>query len=157
MIEDAMKAILERDYPMSGAIKVVNFKKIFAIPKYIAYLCIVNRYNEQRNIIMYNTNSALTEAVYYILLALQQPLHGYGIMQQTSALSKGRLSLSAGTLYGALSNLLEKKWIIPYGDSYGQEGRRKQYLITDAGKKVLDAEFERLEEMVENGKKYILR
>lgn len=30
-------------------------------------------------------------------------------------------------------------------------------LITDAGKKVLDAEFERLEEMVENGKKYILR
>ena len=93
---------------------------------------------------MYNTNSALTEAVYYILLALQQPLHGYGIMQQTSALSKGRLSL-------------EKKWIIPYGDSYGQEGRRKQYLITDAGKKVLDAEFERLEEMVENGKKYILR
>jgi Transcriptional regulator PadR-like family. len=57
---------------------------------------------------MNNVNSALTEAVYYILLALQQPLHGYGIMQQTSTLSKGRLSLSAGTLYGALSNLLEK-------------------------------------------------
>lgn len=36
-------------------------------------------------------------------------------------------------------------------------GRRKQYQITDTGKKVLDAEFERLEEMVENGEKYILR
>ena len=106
---------------------------------------------------MNNTNSALTEAVYYILLALQQPLHGYGIMQQTATLSKGRLSLSAGTLYGALSNLLEKGWIKPYGDSDGQEGRRKQYQITDAGKKVLEAEFERLEEMVENGKKYILK
>lgn len=104
---------------------------------------------------MGNSNTALTEAVYYILLALQEPLHGYGIMQQTSSLSNGRLSISAGTLYGALSNLLEKGWIIPYGESEGQDGRRKQYQITDAGKEVLKAELERLEELVENGRKYI--
>lgn len=104
---------------------------------------------------MGNSITALTEAVYYILLALQEPLHGYGIMQQTSSLSNGRLSISAGTLYGALSNLLEKGWIIPYGESEGQDGRRKQYQITDAGKDVLKAELERLEELVENGRKYI--
>ena len=104
---------------------------------------------------MGNSNTALTEAVYYILLALQEPLHGYGIMQQTSSLSNGRLSISAGTLYGALSNLLEKGWIKPYGESEVQDGRRKQYQITDAGKEVLKAELERLEELVENGRKYI--
>ena len=65
---------------------------------------------------MKNTSAALTEAIYYILLALQEPLHGYGIMQKTSAMSKGRLILSAGTLYGAISNLLEKGWILPCGD-----------------------------------------
>ena len=104
---------------------------------------------------MGNLNTALTEAVYYILLALQEPLHGYGIMQQTTSLSNGRLSISAGTLYGALSNLLEKGWIKPYGESEVQDGRRKQYQITDAGKEVLKVELERLEELVENGRKYI--
>ena len=59
---------------------------------------------------MGTTNQALTEAVYYILMALQKPLHGYGIMQVTSELSNKRLILSAGTLYGAISNLIDKGW-----------------------------------------------
>lgn len=101
---------------------------------------------------MKNTAAALTEAIYYILLALQEPLHGYGIMQKTSTMSKGRLVLSAGTLYGAISNLLEKGWILPCGESSDSDGRRKLYQITDKGQKVLLAEFERLEELVENGR-----
>ncbi|MBP5591262.1 PadR family transcriptional regulator [bacterium] len=101
---------------------------------------------------MKNTAAALTEAIYYILLALQEPLHGYGIMQKTSTMSKGRLVLSAGTLYGAISNLLEKGWILPCGESSDSDGRRKLYQITDKGQEVLLAEFERLEELVENGR-----
>ena len=101
---------------------------------------------------MKNTTAALTEAIYYILLALQEPLHGYGIMQKTSAMSKGRLILSAGTLYGAISNLLEKGWILPCGESSDTDGRRKLYQITDKGQEVLLAEFQRLEELVENGR-----
>ena len=101
---------------------------------------------------MKNTTAALTEAIYYILLALQEPLHGYGIMQKTSAMSKGRLILSAGTLYGAISNLLEKGWILPCGESSDTDGRRKLYQITDKGLEVLLAEFQRLEELVENGR-----
>lgn len=104
---------------------------------------------------MKNTTAALTEAIYYILLALQEPLHGYGIMQKTSSMSKGRLVLSAGTLYGAISNLLEKGWIQPCGESSDTDGRRKMYSITELGQGVLLAEYERLEELVENGKKNI--
>ena len=47
--------------------------------------------------------TALTEAVFYILLSLDRPLHGYGIMQNVESLSGGRVRLAAGTLYGALS------------------------------------------------------
>lgn len=54
---------------------------------------------------------ALTEAFYYILLSLYQPLHGYGIMQKAAEFSGGRVRLAAGTLYGALNVLLEKGWI----------------------------------------------
>lgn len=101
---------------------------------------------------MKNTTAALTEAIYYILLALQEPMHGYGIMQKTSAMSKGRLVLSAGTLYGAISNLLEKGWIMPCGESSETDGRRKMYSITDKGQEILLAELERLEELVQNGR-----
>ena len=99
-----------------------------------------------------NTNTnALTEAVYYILLSLVEPMHGYGIMQQTAALSRGRLSLSAGTLYGALASLQEKGWIEPLPE----EGRKKEYQLTDTGRTVLEAEIERLSELVENGKEIL--
>lgn len=99
-----------------------------------------------------NTNTnALTEAVYYILLALVEPMHGYGIMQQTAALSGGRLNLSAGTLYGALATLQERGWIEPLPE----EGRKKEYRLTEAGRVVLEAEIERLTELVENGKRIL--
>ena len=51
---------------------------------------------------------ALTEAVYYILLSLQKPLHGYGIIQVVGELSGGRVKLAPGTLYGALNSLVDK-------------------------------------------------
>ncbi len=54
---------------------------------------------------------ALTEAVYYILLSLLQPMHGYGIMQNVEKWSRGRMRLAAGTLYGAMNTLMEKGWI----------------------------------------------
>lgn len=94
-------------------------------------------------------NIALTEAVYYILLTLREPLHGYGIMQETERMSSGRLRLSAGTLYGALSSMLEKGWIEAMSGE--AEGRKKEYIITYTGEQVLKAEFSRLKELVANG------
>ena len=102
---------------------------------------------------MNTSNNALTEAVYYILLALVEPLHGYGIMQQTARLSNGRLVISAGTLYGAISTLLEKGWIEQVANV--ADSRRKEYKITAAGREVLEQEFARLEELVTNGKQIL--
>lgn len=104
------------------------------------------------------SSNALTEAVYYILLSLVQPMHGYGIMQNVERLSGGRLRLAAGTLYGAISTMLEKGWITAL-DSSGDGGpagkadsRKKEYVITDAGREMLRAEYARLQELVSNGR-----
>ena len=100
-----------------------------------------------------NDNKVLTEAVFYTLLALYSPLHGYGIMQETEKMSHGRLKLSAGTLYGAISTMLEKDWIKAMPSE--EDSRRKEYQITALGKSVLKTELARLEELVVNGKKII--
>ena len=100
-----------------------------------------------------NENLALTEAVYYILLSLYTPQHGYGIMQQAEEMSGGRIKLAAGTLYGALNSLCEKKWIIPLPVEKGS--RKKEYQITEKGKEVLTNELQRLKELVENGEKIL--
>ena len=95
---------------------------------------------------------ALTEAVYYILLSLLQPMHGYGIMQNTEALSEGRVRLAAGTLYGALNTLLEKGWIAALPETGDSRGK-KEYVITDAGRAALNAEIERLSALAAIGRR----
>ncbi len=92
---------------------------------------------------------ALTEATYYILLSLYTPQHGYGIMQQAEALSRGRVRLAAGTLYGALNTLCDKGWIIQLPTDDGS--RRKEYKLTQSGLDILKKEVRRLRELAENG------
>lgn len=87
---------------------------------------------------------ALTEVSFYILLSLYKPKHGYAIMQFIDERTGGRLTLGAGTLYGALNTLLEKGWIEPCGDS---NGRTKEYIITDMGKEITQKEYHRLIEL----------
>lgn len=96
-----------------------------------------------------NEHIALTEAFYYILLSLYQPLHGYGIMQKTEEISGGRVRLAAGTLYGALNTLQDKGWIEALPCTPGS--RKKEYRITAAGRAAVENELDRLRELVKNG------
>ena len=102
---------------------------------------------------MPESTGALTEAVFYILLSLFKPLHGYGIMQNVLCLSRGRVSMGAGTLSGALSTLSEKGWILLLEED--PEERKKRYLITDLGITMVKEELKRLNELSENGKKVV--
>lgn len=99
----------------------------------------------------YQDMGALTETVYYILLSLYTPLHGYGIMQNVRELSRGRVNLGAGTLYGAINTLLDKGWITLL--TMDRDSRKKEYVITPIGKSVVYGEIKRLEELIENGKR----
>lgn len=100
---------------------------------------------------MATNQAALTEAVYYILLSIQSPLHGYGIMQNIEKLSNGRVRLAAGTLYGAISTMLEKGWIAALSNE--KDSRKKEYQITPMGIDIVRAEMDRLGELLDNGKR----
>jgi DNA-binding PadR family transcriptional regulator len=91
----------------------------------------------------------LTESTFLILLALSTPRHGYAVMQEVSSLSAQRVRLGPGTLYGALSSLLEKQLIYPAGESDAGGERRKVYALTPSGKAVLEQEVARLRELVQ--------
>ncbi len=100
---------------------------------------------------MFEKDLPLTEAVYYILLALRKPNHGYGITQEVQELTAGRVILGAGTLYGAIQTLQKKGWIDIY--SVDMESRKKkEYVLTAQGREVLLAEKARLAELLENAK-----
>ena len=102
---------------------------------------------------MAENQGALTEAVYYILLSLFEPMHGYGIMQNVKQLSRGRVSLGAGTLYGAMNTLVEKGWISLCTEQ--QDERKKEYVITSEGRDAVEAEIQRLAELLQNGQQVI--
>lgn len=86
-------------------------------------------------------NLPLTETTYYILLALLEPAHGYIIMQKIEELSDNQVKIAAGTLYGAIENLLKQKLIQSVNSD---DTRRKVYVITEKGKEVLLLDFERM-------------
>ena len=96
---------------------------------------------------------ALTESTYYILLSLNTPQHGYGIMQRTESLSGGRIRLAAGTLYGALSTMSDKGWITLLPVENGS--RKKEYQLTPLGRSILEKELERLQELVSSGERVL--
>ena len=98
-------------------------------------------------------NIVLTEAVYYILLSLNKKNHGYGIIKDTEELSRGRVVLAAGTLYGALNVLLKRGWILQMKEE--ERSRKKEYIITSLGKEILNSEIGRLKELYENGLKIL--
>ncbi len=87
----------------------------------------------------------LTETTYYILLALLAPGHGYVIMQKVEELSKGRVRIAAGTMYGAIENLLKQGWIIAVPS---EDKRRKVFQTSETGRIVLGLESQRLRGLV---------
>lgn len=93
----------------------------------------------------------LSEATFCILLSLAAgPRHGYAIMQETRALSDGRVLLSTGTLYGALKRLLEQGWIERLEEGEPQGGRpQKRYQLSELGQRIFEAERARMRALVE--------
>lgn len=93
----------------------------------------------------------LTEPMYYILLALLTECCGVDIMEKVEQISHGRVRVGPGTLYAMLAKF-ESNDLIRLTAS---EGRRKTYLITSAGREMLQKEFQRLETMVKDGSAWL--
>ena len=74
----------------------------------------------------------MTETAFYILLALTEPRHGYGISKFVTELTEGRIKLGSGTIYGTLTKMQRDKIIDD---------------ITELGRAVLEAEAERISKL----------
>ncbi|SDD82884.1 Transcriptional regulator PadR-like family protein [Paenibacillus sp. UNCCL117] len=88
----------------------------------------------------------ISETAYYILLSLTDKRHGYGIIQYVNVLTRGRIRLGAGTVYGSLARM-EKDGLIQV---VAEEERRKLYRISSAGADLLKLEIARVKEMYEH-------
>ena len=88
----------------------------------------------------------MSETMFYILLSLREPNHGYGIMQQVKALTNDRVAMGAGTIYQSIGKLEGDGLIVPIKE----EDRKKIYAITDMGTLVLRIEAERIRELYRN-------
>ena len=86
----------------------------------------------------------LSEPMYYVLLALTRPAHGYEIMQIVSTISHNRMKVGAGTLYALLTRFEKEKIVHHISD----DGRRKIYEITPKGRELLAREYLRLQESI---------
>lgn len=99
----------------------------------------------------------LTESYFYILLCLYKgPNHGYGIMQDTKEISNNRVKLGSGTLYTAISKMIEKDWIEESKIKSEEDERRKNYQITDLGKEVLFKEVDRIKSLLKDSKSILV-
>jgi len=94
----------------------------------------------------------LTPAVFHILLTLaDSEAHGYAMMQEVTRRSGGTVRLGPGTLYGAISRLLEDGIIEESEerpDPEMDDTRRRYYRLTKLGGRVLAAETDRLADLV---------
>lgn len=87
----------------------------------------------------------LQEPTFLILASLaEEPRHGYGVIQAVANLSGDRVTLSPGTLYGALERLTGQGLVVADREEVTDGRLRRYYRLTDAGADVLAAEARRL-------------
>jgi DNA-binding PadR family transcriptional regulator len=89
---------------------------------------------------------------FHIMLSLAGgEQHGYGIMQEALNRTTGKVRLWPATLYGSVKRLIEAELIEESDKRPAPElddARRRYYRLTPMGRRVLDAECERLQELV---------
>jgi DNA-binding PadR family transcriptional regulator len=89
---------------------------------------------------------------FHILLSLAaEEQHGYGIMQEVLDRTGGKVHLWPATLYGTLARLIDAELIQESEERPAAElddARRRYYKLTRLGRRVLDLESQRLEDLV---------
>ena len=98
------------------------------------------------------TSLRLTPAAFHIMLVLADgENHGYAIMREVAEHTSGKMRLGPGSLYGTIKRMLADGWIEETDerpDPQLDDERRRYYRLTGVGRKLVQAEAERLEQLV---------
>jgi DNA-binding PadR family transcriptional regulator len=93
----------------------------------------------------------LKPAELFVLAVLRAgPLHGYGLVQEVAARSRGRIQIRPGNLYRVLDRMLERGLIELYQRASAADERRTYYRITQLGRRVAQEEARLLASVVED-------
>jgi DNA-binding PadR family transcriptional regulator len=95
----------------------------------------------------------LTPRVLLILWGLAEgPQHGYRLLKTTEELGRGRVSIGPASLYEAIHSLKAKGLVDESAAPEGErtDSRRRYFALTDLGRRVLEAEAERVLELAED-------
>ncbi|WP_347860977.1 PadR family transcriptional regulator [Salimicrobium sp. PL1-032A] len=87
----------------------------------------------------------LTDTSFFILLSLTESKHGYLIMQDVEKMTEGAVSIGPASLYTTIKKLVAAELIEPVPSI---EGNKKTYLITESGKKLLNEDIIRREQII---------
>lgn len=96
-------------------------------------------------------SKGLTQPMYYMLLSLKRPRHGYEMMQYIGWLTDGRVKVGPGTLYSLLARFEDDGYI----KMIDANDNKKTYMITDLGTQIVDEEVERLELLLKDASRVI--
>ena len=88
----------------------------------------------------------LTEQMFYILLCLQTERCGMDILDLIPQMTNGRVSIGSGTLYDLLEQFAAAGMI----RETKREGRRRSYILTDAGRRLLERDYRRIRAQAED-------
>jgi|SRR5579859_4869293 len=104
-----------------------------------------------RHVVRQVESKPLTEPVLLILTSLaNQPRHGYALLKDIESLSRGRVRMSTGTLFGALRRLLEDGWIEPF-EQVDTARQKQAYRLTAVGRQQLQFELDRMRQLTRAG------
>jgi DNA-binding PadR family transcriptional regulator len=89
---------------------------------------------------------------FHVMLSLASgDQHGYAIMQEVLDRTHGKVRLWPATLYGSIKRMIEADLIAESDQRPAPElddARRRYYRLTPLGRRVLDAECDRLQELI---------
>lgn len=90
--------------------------------------------------------------IFHMLLALSEgERHGYALKREILRCTGGKLNLGSGVLYGSIRRMLEQGLIEESDerpDFHLDDERRRYYRITPLGRRVVQAEAVRLQNLV---------
>ncbi len=94
----------------------------------------------------------LPPAAFHILMVLAKgENHGYAIMRSIDEDTNGSFRIGPGTLYGTIKRMLKAGWIEEVEPPAGveeEDERRRYYKLTGLGKRITEAEAQRLTQVV---------
>jgi len=103
------------------------------------------------------TSIRISPAAFHIMLVLADgENHGYAIMREVAEQTQGSMRLGPGSLYGTIKRMLADGWIEESDerpDPRLDDERRRYYRLTGVGRKLVQAEVERMEQLVNFARK----